>query len=160
MDVAPRYLAEARAELLNPEQRAAIDTALHDRQRVRALAEFQKFLDFALSDKVLTCDGEANLRKLGSDLGLCGERRGRHHRGQACRRTGAIREADSAARRRPRPPAAPPPGRAARPPPRGRASPASRRGDPTGRAPAACAPTRPPTSSGACSSFPGWTRNP
>ncbi len=73
MDLAPRYIAQARAELLNPERRAEIDAALKDRQRQSALAEFQKFLDFALADNVLTLEEEANLLKLGKALGLTGE---------------------------------------------------------------------------------------
>ncbi len=73
MDLAPRYIAQARTELLNPERRAQIDADLQTRQRSDALAEFQKFLDFALSDNVLTLEEEANLRKLGKALGLSGE---------------------------------------------------------------------------------------
>ena len=69
---APKYLAEARAELVNPERRKQIDIALQDRARVSALGEFKKFLDFALTDRVLTADAEANLEKLGRDMGLSG----------------------------------------------------------------------------------------
>ena len=73
MDLAPRYIAQARAELLNPERREQIDADLQNRQRTHALAEFQKFLDFALSDQVLTLEEETNLLKLGKALGLSGE---------------------------------------------------------------------------------------
>ncbi len=72
IDSAPKYLAEARAELLNPERRKQIDLVLRDRARVNALGEFKKFLDFALTDRVLTADAEANLEKLGRDMGLSG----------------------------------------------------------------------------------------
>ncbi len=72
IDNAPKYLAEARAELLNPERRKQIDLVLRDRARVNALGEFKKFLDFALTDRVLTADAEANLEKLGRDMGLSG----------------------------------------------------------------------------------------
>ena len=72
IDLAPRYLAEARAELLNPERRKQIDAAIQDRARVSALNEFRKFLDFALTDHLLTADAEANLEKLGRDMGLSG----------------------------------------------------------------------------------------
>lgn len=72
MDTAPKFLAEARAELLNPERRKQIDLALRDQRRVNAIREFKKFLDFALTDKVLTAEAEANLDKLGRDLGLSG----------------------------------------------------------------------------------------
>ncbi len=72
IDNAPKFLAEARAELLNPERRKQIDLVLRDRARVNALGEFKKFLDFALTDRVLTADAEANLEKLGRDMGLSG----------------------------------------------------------------------------------------
>ncbi len=72
IDSAPRHLAEARATLLDPAKRARIDATLFDQRRVQALEEFQKFVDFALTDKVLTPDGEANLRKLGLELKLSG----------------------------------------------------------------------------------------
>ena len=151
MDVAPRYIVEARAVLLDPEQRAKIDTTLYDRQRVRSLEEFQKFVDFALTDKVLTADGEANLRKLGQGLGLSGgDMAGTIE--VSLRRTGSIREADL-------PPAPPPP-----PPP---PPPVTRRvvtpllnadGDkPRTRRVRQSSPSR-RTSSGACSNSPVWMR--
>ena len=79
IDSAPKFLAEARAELLNPERRKQIDLVLRDRARVNALGEFKKFLDFALTDRVLTADAEANLEKLGRDMGLSGGGHRRHH---------------------------------------------------------------------------------
>ena len=72
IDNAPKYLAEARAELLNADRRKQIDATLQDRARVNALGEFKKFLDFALTDKVLTTDAETNLEKLGREMGLSG----------------------------------------------------------------------------------------
>ncbi len=72
IDSAPKYLAEARAELLNPERRKHLDITLQDRARVNALGEFKKFLDFALTDRVLTSDAEASLEKLGREMGLSG----------------------------------------------------------------------------------------
>ena len=110
MDVAPRYLAEARAELLNPERRALVDAILRERQRAGALAEFQKFLDFALSDSVLTLEEEANLLKLAKALGLSGEDVA-HAIEAGLKMTGAKREAELAP---PEPPPAPAP---AAPPP-------------------------------------------
>ena len=41
IDSAPRYLAEARAALLDPARRAKIDTVLFDQRRVQALEEFR-----------------------------------------------------------------------------------------------------------------------
>ena len=111
MDIAPRYLAEARAELLNPERRAAIDAALRERKRAGALAEFQKFLDFALSDKILTLEEESNLLKLASALGLSGEDVA-HAIEAGLKATGAKREAEL-----PPPEPPPPPPAPAAPPP-------------------------------------------
>jgi formylglycine-generating enzyme required for sulfatase activity len=73
IDTAPRYIAEARAELLRPDRRLQIDAALAERRRTAGLVEFQKFLDFALSDKILTEEEEANLLKLGRSLKLSEE---------------------------------------------------------------------------------------
>ena len=72
MDVAPKHIAEARVALLNPEVRRKFDLTLQDKRRVNAIGEFKKFLDFALTDNVLTNEAEANLYKLGRDLGLSG----------------------------------------------------------------------------------------
>ncbi len=108
MDIAPRYLAEARAELLNPERRAVIDAALHARKRAGALAEFQKFLDFALSDNVLTLEEEANLLKLANALGLSDEDVA-HAIEAGLKTTGAAREADLPPPEQAPAPAAPPP---------------------------------------------------
>ncbi len=73
MDVAPGHLAAARAELLDPERRLAVDARLRESRREAALLEFQKFLVFALTDKVLTKDAELNLAELGRVLGLGAE---------------------------------------------------------------------------------------
>ena len=70
IDNAPRYIAEARSELLNSERRAQIDTVLFKRRRETALVEFRKFLDFALANKVLTAESEAYLDRMGQSLGL------------------------------------------------------------------------------------------
>ena len=108
IDSAPRCLAEARAALLDPAQRARIDTALFDQRRVQSLEEFQKFVDFALTDKVLTADGEANLRKLGLELKLTGgDIAGTIE--VSLRRTGSVREADLPPAPAPEPAPAPKP---------------------------------------------------
>lgn len=70
IDSAPRYIAEARAELLNGERRVQIDAILWERRRKSALLEFQKFLEFALAEKVLSKEGEQNLTRTGRNLGL------------------------------------------------------------------------------------------
>ena len=72
LDAAPRYITEARAELVNPARRAEIDGAPSERRRDRSLTEFQKYLDFALAERVLTREAEANLFKVGRTLGLQG----------------------------------------------------------------------------------------
>ena len=70
IDNAPRFITEARVELLNPERRSQIDNLLFKRRRETALVEFRKFLDFALANKVLTADAEAYLNRMGLALGL------------------------------------------------------------------------------------------
>ena len=115
MDVAPRYIAEARAALLDPAQRTKIDAALFDHRRVRSLEEFQKFVDFALTDKVLTADGEANLRKLGQGLGISGgDIAGTIE--VSLRRTQSVRESSLPPAPTPAPPPPPPPPPAPAPP--------------------------------------------
>ncbi len=70
LDEAPVFLVEARTELLNPEARARIDSELHATAVVRAIAEFNKIITFALIDKKLTPDAEERLYQAGGDLGL------------------------------------------------------------------------------------------
>src|SRR5471030_2659495 len=53
IDDAPKYLAEARTILLNPEARRKADERVRGRMRESAAAEFNKFLGFALADGVL-----------------------------------------------------------------------------------------------------------
>lgn len=119
MDIAPKHLAEARAELLNPERRKQIDIQLQDKRRVNAIAEFKKFLDFALTDNVLTHEAEANLYKLGRGLSLSGgDIAGTIAIG--LKRTGATREADQSPAPAPTPeppPAVAPPAPVAAPEP-------------------------------------------
>ena len=97
LDAAPRHIAEARAELLNPARRAEIDRALAERRREKSLTEFQKYLDFALAERVLTREAEANLFKVGRTLGLHGaDLTASIHHGLI--RVGATREAGAPAR--------------------------------------------------------------
>ncbi len=94
IDHAPRHIAEARVELLNPERRTHIDNVLFKRRRETALIEFRKFLDFALTNKILTPESEASLEKVGLGLGL-------HATDlttvieMGLRQTGAVRAADA-----------------------------------------------------------------
>ena len=70
MDAAPQKLSQARSELLRPESRARIDGEIRARRREAGLVEFRRFLDFALSDNILTKEEESSLRKLGDEKGL------------------------------------------------------------------------------------------
>jgi formylglycine-generating enzyme required for sulfatase activity len=70
LDDAPRYLAEARTILLDPEARARIDLALHDRAILNALEDFKKVLAFALGNNQLRDDDEQRLYERGRNLGL------------------------------------------------------------------------------------------
>jgi len=73
IDDAPKFLAEARTTLLNPEARQAADVQIRSRLKESAAAEFHKFLAFALSDDVLKPEDETNLYHLGSSSGLLQE---------------------------------------------------------------------------------------
>jgi formylglycine-generating enzyme required for sulfatase activity len=70
IDDAPKFLAEARTILLDPEARRAADDLLRARLKEKAASEFQKFLAFSLADGVLKHDDEINLYHLGSAAGL------------------------------------------------------------------------------------------
>jgi formylglycine-generating enzyme required for sulfatase activity len=70
LDEAPRYLAEARMQLLNKEIRANIDERLRGELKEQALAEFDKFLNFALSGGIISAESEDNLYSHGAGLGL------------------------------------------------------------------------------------------
>ena len=156
MDIAPKYLAEARAELLNPERRKQIDIALQDRARVNALGEFKKFLDFALTDRVLTSDAEANLEKLGRDMGLSGgDIAGTILVG--LKRTGSIRESEIPVVETVAP-AAPPTPVVAPIAPAPAANGNGQRRNPAH--PARAGQFAPPRFRADAASFPGWTRSP
>jgi formylglycine-generating enzyme required for sulfatase activity len=70
IDEAPKFLAEARAILLNPESRRNADERFRARLKETAATEFYKFLSFSLSDGVLKREDENNLYHLGSAAGL------------------------------------------------------------------------------------------
>ena len=70
LDESSRYLTEARVELLNPERRQAVDDELAAQAEQLAIAEFQKYLTFALNDKTLLPHEEETLLQFGRDNGL------------------------------------------------------------------------------------------
>ena len=70
LDEAPHFLAEARTRLLNPEQRAEIDSGLQVEVVARALEEFNKLLGFTLADQTLSKESEQKLHVAGEKLGL------------------------------------------------------------------------------------------
>lgn len=73
LDESSRYLTEARVELLDPERRRLLDEQIAAEERAEALAEFQKYLDFAIADGTLTEDEEKNLLRFGAERGLSRE---------------------------------------------------------------------------------------
>jgi formylglycine-generating enzyme required for sulfatase activity len=74
LEESSRYLTEARVELLNPERRQKMDEELAAQAEVRAVAEFQKYLAFALNDKRLLPHEEETLLQFGRDNALSEER--------------------------------------------------------------------------------------
>ena len=70
LEESSRYLTEARVELLDPERRRAVDEELAVQQHDEAVAEFRKYLEFALASGVLTVDDEKNLLRFGLGCGL------------------------------------------------------------------------------------------
>lgn len=70
LDEAPKYLAEAKTVLLDPEARGRIDAQLHQQAVETALTEFKKLLAFTLSNNELTDQDEARLNDRGRSLGL------------------------------------------------------------------------------------------
>jgi formylglycine-generating enzyme required for sulfatase activity len=73
LDESSRYLTEARVELLDPERRRLLDDEIAAQEEAEALAEFQKYLAFAIADGTLTSDEEKNLARFGNERGLTKE---------------------------------------------------------------------------------------
>ena len=73
LDESSRYLTQARVELLNPERRRQMDHELAAQAQELAIAEFHKYLTFALADGTLTADEEKNLIRFGIEHGLAQE---------------------------------------------------------------------------------------
>jgi formylglycine-generating enzyme required for sulfatase activity len=74
LEESSRYLTEARMELLDPERRRAMDGELAAREEEEAVVEFEKYLSFAITDKVLSAAQEKNLLHFGSQHGLSVEK--------------------------------------------------------------------------------------
>lgn len=73
LDESSRYLTEARVELLDPLRRRVMDNELAAQAQEQAVAEFHKYLTFALADGTLTADEEKNLLRFGSQHRLTNE---------------------------------------------------------------------------------------
>jgi formylglycine-generating enzyme required for sulfatase activity len=73
LDESSRYLTEARVELLDPERRQLVDEEIAAEEQAESLADFQKYLAFAVADGTLTNDEEKNLFRFGTDRGLAKE---------------------------------------------------------------------------------------
>src|SRR6266849_3057718 len=70
LDESSRYLTEARVELLDPKRRRAMDDELAAQEHEETVAEFRKYLAFAIADGTLTADEEKNLMRFGVNHGL------------------------------------------------------------------------------------------
>ncbi|MEO5721882.1 MAG: SUMF1/EgtB/PvdO family nonheme iron enzyme [Chthoniobacterales bacterium] len=67
LDESSRYLTEARVELLDPRRRRQMDEELAAQAQEEAVAEFHKYLTFAIADGLLTADEEKNLLRFGRE---------------------------------------------------------------------------------------------
>ena len=74
LDESSRFLTEARVELLNPERRRQVDEELAAQAEEQAVAEFHKYVVFALNDKTLSPQEEETLLEFGRQHGLSDER--------------------------------------------------------------------------------------
>ncbi len=74
LDESSRFLTEARVELLNPERRRQVDEELAAQAEEEAVAEFNKYVAFALNDKTLSPQEEETLLEFGRQQGLSDER--------------------------------------------------------------------------------------
>ena len=70
LEESSRFLTEARIELLDPQRRQALDEQLAAQHHEEAVAEFQKYLDFALTGGVLSDQEEKNLKQFGLERAL------------------------------------------------------------------------------------------
>src|ERR1700746_1870438 len=70
LEESSRFLTEARVELLDPERRRVLDEQLEVQQHEAAVFEFLKYLEFVLSNGVLTAEEEKNLLRFGAERAL------------------------------------------------------------------------------------------
>ena len=70
MDVAPRFLAEARLGLCNTETRKGIDAGLLAVAKTNHMAEFRRVFSIIVAGNALSEDGEASLLRFGLKHGL------------------------------------------------------------------------------------------
>jgi len=70
LEESSRFLTEARVELLDPERRRVLDEQLSAQQHEAAVAEFRKYLEFALASGVLSSEEEKNLVRFGIERTL------------------------------------------------------------------------------------------
>src|ERR1700730_16676348 len=70
LEESSRFLTEARLELLDPERRKFLDEELAVQQHEAAIAEFRKYLEFALAGGVLGVEEEKNLVRFGIERAL------------------------------------------------------------------------------------------
>ena len=95
LDESSRYLTQARVELLDPERRQLRDQELAAQAEEEAIAEFNKYLAFALNDNTLRPPEEEALLEFGRNQGLTNERMLELIEAELLR-SGAVRVADSA----------------------------------------------------------------
>ena len=74
LDESSRYLTQARVELLDPARRNALDQELAAQAEEEAVAEFHKYLTFAIADGMLTAAQEKSLFQFGTEHGLTQEK--------------------------------------------------------------------------------------
>ena len=70
LEESSRFLTEARLELLDPERRKTHDEQLAAQQHEAAVAELQKYIEFALAGGVLNAEEEKNLVRFGIERAL------------------------------------------------------------------------------------------
>jgi formylglycine-generating enzyme required for sulfatase activity len=70
LDTAPRFLAEARLGLCNPETRKTLDASLLAAAKTNTTAEFRRVFSIIAAGDVLSEDGEASLLRFGLKHGL------------------------------------------------------------------------------------------
>src|SRR5437660_10947750 len=73
LEESSRYLTEARVELLDPDRRRAMDDELAAQTHEEVMAEFKKYLTFAIADGILTAVEEKHLLQFGSERGITKE---------------------------------------------------------------------------------------